>query len=315
MRKQLTWLAAASLAVGGVGILNTFAQDVGQRPAGQEQPLVQGRQLQLPPGIQKTDADDADNIRSALGNVVDDALTKDGFDKFVGRFVEADRDRIGDYYDQNKDKFASLAGRIAQIQIDWEQKYGQKFDVNHEVVFGEQYRGFELVQGEIVNPALLTVWPLPNKQPGMNQQPGIDRPGQPHEQQPQIAGDRKLEEGSNVAIVSIPESHGLSALTISMVQEGAIMNRWYLDVPNNLTGQRLHDVLLNNLTNFGEGRQHWPDDVNEAYRLVSHYVLMAAYDVPAPKLGEAGQQPGQPQPGQLPGVMQPGQPHEQPQQR
>lgn len=194
MRKQLNFLAAAALAIGGVTFISN-AQDVANKAdrAGDKVDRAADRtgdalnrgidktgdaaqrgvdnlnrndrtnvggHGQFPAGIQATKNDDSEDIRDVLGQVAEASLTKDGFDDIVERFVDADRNRIGPWVKDGSRNWSTLNGRIAQFQNDWKAKYGQDFDVKHAVVFGEGFKNFTIAQGEIVDPVLLSNWPV-----------------------------------------------------------------------------------------------------------------------------------------------------------
>jgi len=53
---------------------------------------------------------------------------------------------------------------------------------------------------------------------------------------------------------------------------------WKIDVPDSVDARKLYDNLLNHLTMVDDQQAQWPADENDAYRLVSHHVLMAIMD-------------------------------------
>lgn len=87
-----------------------------------------------------------------------------------------------------------------------------------------------------------------------------------------------LENGRNVAIASVAASHGLPGINVSLVHEP--VDDWRIDIPDNITGQQLHDNVKAALTSIGDNVASWPADANEAYRMVAHRLLLAAYNVP-----------------------------------
>ncbi len=93
--------------------------------------------------------------------------------------------------------------------------------------------------------------------------------------------DEKLNKGRNVAVVSINGVDGLPALNTSMIHE--LPDRWKIDVPDNVDGQMIKDNLQKHLFALGQDAAKWPADVNEAYRLVTHHVLMAVYNIDMPE--------------------------------
>ena len=277
MRIRLTLLAAASVAVGGLLLLTrpaAFADDL-KKVAAQPTSL-------LPPGIEKATKDDSKDIRHSLARVTDAALNKDNLQSLVSEFVDADRNRIGNFFKDNKDP--QLAGRIDQFLKDWNAKYNQKFALPYQVAF-ENFQGFTIAQGEIANPALLSNWPVDNPKATTGGQ-GKDakaegrldtqnRPGN-------RPGDRNLEKGRNVAVVYFPESHHAPELNVSMIHE--LPDHWRVDVPDNIDGQAIYKQLLNHLTRLDEMKDQCPADVNDAYRMVLHHVLMAIYNIDMPEM-------------------------------
>ena len=76
-------------------------------------------------------AADLNNIYKSLAETTEAALTKGSFDDMTERFVEADRNRIGNFKDQ---KFDDLDGRVDAIRKDWKAKYNADFDVDDNVL-------------------------------------------------------------------------------------------------------------------------------------------------------------------------------------
>jgi hypothetical protein len=93
-----------------------------------------------------------------------------------------------------------------------------------------------------------------------------------------FGGDTNRNPGRNIASVEVAASHGLPAFTVPMIHE--LPDSWKIDAPDSLSAQQFHDNLLNHLTKLDEHKDQWPADVNDAYRLVSHHVLMAILNVP-----------------------------------
>jgi hypothetical protein len=197
-----------------------------------------------------------------LGQVTNAALTKGGFNDVIERFNDADRNRLGSYvHDKNnKDKLDILDGRIAQFQKDWKAKYNENFKIHKDdVVFGNSM--FTVAQGEI----------------GKDAQLAGERVPAADSNKPATCGDRNLDKGRNIAYVTVAASHGLPELKVPLIHE--LPDMWKIDVPDSVTGQKLYDNLLKHLTMADEQKDQWPSDVNDAYRMVSHHVLMAILDV------------------------------------
>lgn len=197
-----------------------------------------------------------------LGQVTNASLTKGGFNDLIERFNDADRNRLGSWvHDKNnKEKLDVLDGRIAQFQKDWKAKYNQEFKIRKDdVVFGNPM--FTVAQGEI----------------GKDAQLAGERVPAADSSKPATGGDRNLDKGRNIAYVTVAASHNLPELKVPLIHE--LPDMWKIDVPDNITGQKLYDNLLKHLTMANEQKDQWPSDVNDAYRAISHHVLMAVLDV------------------------------------
>lgn len=211
-----------------------------------------GARLKAPNGTDA--APDAEGIRDVLAQVTEAALTKGGLSDMVERFVDADRNRIGPGADAN---FADLDGRIDQFRKDWKAKYNQDFDIkDEEAAFPNAT--FAIVQGEIGRNAATDTT-------------GADSPTSP------AADTNRNDAGRNIATIQVAASHGAPALTVPMIHEAP--DRWKIDVPDTLTAEKLKQNVLDHLT-AADNPAQWPADVNDAYAMVSHHVLMAVLDQP-----------------------------------
>ena len=212
-------------------------------------------------------------IHTTLTGVTEAGVTKGGFDDLVERLVDADRNRIGKWINDENNKAAldKLDGRIAQLQKDWKAKYGREFDIENEAqVFGGQ--AFQYAMGEIGDDARLAGKRVPAGQNVTAENVGkeVDRTGN-------TAADKNLEKGRNVGYVTVKESHGLPELKVPLVHE--LPNNWRIDIPDNVDGQKLYDNLLKHLTMANEQKAQWPEKAEEGYQLVAHHVLMGLMDV------------------------------------
>lgn len=222
---------------------------------------------------------DFGRVYTMLGQVSNAALTKGGLDDMMERFVDADRNRLGPWVKDNAHKadLDKLDGRIAQFNKDWKAKYGHDFKImKDDVVFGNP--NFTVALGEIGKDAELAGKKLP---------PAEDiRPGdlnKPKDAAGNTAADRNLEKGRNVAYVTVAKSHDMPELKVPLIHE--LPDNWKIDVPDNIDGQKLFDNVLKHLTMANEQKDKWPADENEAYRMVSHHILMAIIGV---EHGDAG---------------------------
>ena len=90
-----------------------------------------------------------------------------------------------------------------------------------------------------------------------------------------------------VAYVTVAASHAMPELKVPLIHE--LPDMWKIDVPDSVDGSKLYDNLLTHLTMANEHKDQWPADVNDAYRMVAHHVLMAVLDVNENAQGAANQ--------------------------
>jgi len=222
----------------------------------------------------RAQAPEAKHICGTLKDATEAAIKTDGFDNLVKRFVDADRDRIKKY-DLSKQDKDRLNDRIKSIQTAWKAKYNHDFDIDQpKLVFDDSFR---IVQGVVGEPQ-----PAAGHMPGdtTDNTPKID-PGLPDTtpgpQADKVAGgDVNREQGRKVAKVTFPASHGLPVLYVPLIRE--FPDSWKIDVPDQVDGQKLYTNLIDQLTMIDNMKDQWPTDVNDAYRAVSHHVLMAVMD-------------------------------------
>lgn len=271
MKKLAHWALAAAVSAGGFAFVSTARAD--DTTAGQK----------VDKAIDKTEQTahnakagwDHGRINTMLAQVTNASLTKGGFNDVVERFNDADRNRIGSFWKDknNKEKIEVLDGRIAQFQKDWKAKYGQDFHImKDDVVFGGTPT-FTVARGEIGTDAQLAGKQLPAGEKVTSSD--VKDAAKDHSGNTKL--DQNLEKGRNVAVVTVAESHGLPELKVPLIHE--LPDLWKIDVPDNVTGQKLYDNLLKQLTMADEQKDKWPADVNEGYRAVAHHVLMAVLDV------------------------------------
>jgi len=271
MKKLAHWALAAAVSAGGFAFApNVRADDT---TAGQKVDKAIDKTEQA---AHNTKANwDQGRINTMLAQVTNASLTKGGFNDVIERFNDADRNRIGSFWKDknNKEKLDVLDGRIAQFQKDWKAKYGQDFHImKDDVVFGGTPT-FTIARGEIGTDAQLAGKQLPAGDKVTSSD--VKDAAKDHSGNTKL--DQNLEKGRNVAVVTVAESHGLPELKVPLIHE--LPDLWKIDVPDNVTGQKLYDNLLKQLTMADEQKDKWPSDVNEAYRAVAHHVLMAVLDV------------------------------------
>jgi hypothetical protein len=192
-------------------------------------------------------APDVEAIRDTLASATEAALTEDGFNDFVERLVDADRNRVGKF---DAGDISALNGAAARVRTAWKNKFNSDFDLHEE---DDVYAPFSVVQGMITM----------QMDPNVKTMPANDR------------GDYNLEPGREVAVVSIPGRHGLHDTTVLMINEAF---GWKIDVPNTVSGRDLHGNLVQHLNTLADSVEKWPNNREAAIRFVTHHVLLGAID-------------------------------------
>lgn len=72
--------------------------------------------------------------------------------------------------------------------------------------------------------------------------------------------------------------------SLRLVKEGVVGNGWRLDAPDSLTAQNLAESLSQHIKMVDDQKASWPNDVNDAYKLVAQHVFEALNTVPQTNL-------------------------------
>lgn len=283
--KKTVWLAVAALAIGGMSYsasaadnaanngqqaqnsMNKAAQNV-QQAAENVGDAARNAADQKGAGNPTTakPAPDAKDIRSFIGDITSQAVTKSDMDKMVGNFVDADRNRINkDLSNQKQDDYGKkLDGRIAQIQKAWKAKYGHEFDLdNAQAAFSDQFMTIQ--QGRIGSDAQLASEVEANSKNAL-QNGNTNANGN-------SAGDENLEKGRSIAVVTVKANDNLPEVEVPLIHE--LPDNWKINTPDSMTGKKLRQNLLDQMTAIGKSADQWPTQGKDAYRVVAHRVLMA----------------------------------------
>ena len=283
MKRHLAIIAAATLTVGTY----SFAQDAAApAPAEQKQPNAIQRTEQKIEGAITGDrtaaqSPNAEEIHDVLAQVAQAAFTKEGLDDMAERFVDADRNRLGQNQDALKNT-KEIDGRVAELQKDWKAKYGQDFNIKDE---DKVYNTFASVtEGEETGDAARTASGVKVegdvKPDGsradvkVENNTGVDAPKANTDGN--TPADKNLNDpGRNVATVHIMESHGMPALDVPMIHEAG---GWKINIPDSVDSNKLAANVKTALTMCGEHKDKWPATADDAYRGVTHKVLLAIFD-------------------------------------
>jgi hypothetical protein len=232
----------------------------------------QAEQASLPAGVQpKKDAgkDDHDAILKPIATATEAALTKNGFDDVIERLVDQDRNRLGKE-GATKQKYDDLNAKAQALRDAFKNKYGRDFDVSRK----DALTHVATIAGDIQDPQqVASAWPVP----AVVAAPGEAVPAAEQQKGTTPADkDSNIEKGRDVAIATIPASRDLPAVHVSLIQEAG---GWKIDLPNNISGQQIHDNLLKRLTQVYDMQAQWPADPNAAELAITHRVMLGLYGV------------------------------------
>jgi hypothetical protein len=85
--------------------------------------------------------------------------------------------------------------------------------------------------------------------------------------------------------MTVPASHGLPAVSLSVIKEGS---DWKLNVPDTLTPQKLQQNLARELARCNDQKAQWPQDAQDAQKALAHHVLLAIMDQDSSRQTGAG---------------------------
>jgi hypothetical protein len=267
-------IAAASALVGFIGYLSIpNARGADERKDRQEQRQA-NLPLTLPQGFKQKDTSENKAIASELATVTDDALSENHFDNFLNNLVDEDRTRLKP---EKRRDMTDLNGKIKVIHQFWKDKYGHDFNIKKRDELGT---GVMVVMGEVADPARAVMnWPVDPRTGQAMQKSKEAIAASSHEAGKNFGGRVNLDKGRNVALVRDPESHGLPAVTASLIHE--MPAQWRFDIPNDRTGDQIYNDLLNQLNSIATHSAEWPSDEKDAYAMTTHHVLLALYGVDA----------------------------------
>jgi len=305
MRRIHLLVAACGLAIGGVAFAadppvsdrQTAPNAVGGvgTPAAPADTTVTRTEGRTDTNSANKAAPDADDIRKTVAVATDNAVSKNGFDNLVNRFVDADRDRLKKF--KPADNFDKLNGRADQFAKDWKAKYGQDFgfEMHRNDVLNDSFA--RISQGEIGEARTAGNKEIPSGEPKVTggtaddlKKSGVNQPDANSSKTG--GGQTNREPGRNIAsFVILPQmqagakigQEGAGArvaankeMAIPLIHE--LPDTWKIDLPDNVDGQKLYDNVLKHLTMVDDDRANWPADVNEAYRTVTRHMMMALFD-------------------------------------
>jgi len=298
-RKYVVLFAATSLAVGmsaGAYAQNQSADNANttaQQQSQQLQGTASDRANQAAGAVNAQQSPYADDIRRVLANVTEQAVkgdTKDVADYFTtnskdqfsshgkhaadtGPNATADTDQARKDAKAADDQLKQTSKEFADA---WKAKYGHSFNLdrkNEPLVYSGDT--FQILQGNLSNAAEQS---QPHAASGHVGPTGAEldtNRTSANDRSANGATAKAADVDKRMATVMVKESHGAPNVTLTMVNEGTFGNRWHIQPPPGLDYKTLSMNLNHHLQEVVNMKDQWPQDENEAYKLVSHHMLAA----------------------------------------
>ncbi|HEY1685576.1 MAG TPA: hypothetical protein VGG19_12490 [Tepidisphaeraceae bacterium] len=247
--KTTKYLLAATLAVSGMSLCTTVQADDTTSTQTQTTTNDQNNTAteQTNDRVTTTEQKDAGNTDNMAGvqdthsiNSVREQVREITNDALTKNDLEAIRNRltVDDQKrlgDLGKLDSDDLNMLVKDIDQKWKDKYNHKFDVNTKMALAEPF-----VRIDSINKA-------------------------------QVASSNGKTEDREVANVTLASDNKLPELNLTMVREHM---SWKLQLPASVDGPTLKNNLVAQLQALNNDSANWPADENEAYRCVTHRVMM-----------------------------------------
>lgn len=283
MKRSITFVAAAAFALSGLTFLPVQAADIGGAQAGQgtsnggvgdnqqgggqtpdqnnnasaannANPGANGDQNGVPSGPAVSDSQ-AKSIDKTLADTVESAVEKNGFSDLISYLNQADQQRLKD--DSKNANFDDLNAAAAQLQQDWNNKYGHDFKIDDS---HQTFASAQIYQGDIGSQARTageTMAPQANNSNGTPDNSQANRTD------------------ANLATAVINASNMRHRLVIRLSNEGTVMDSWKIDLPQQYSADQLKAALVQRLNGLHNNVDRWPTDEAQAQRVVSTQILAA----------------------------------------
>jgi hypothetical protein len=193
----------------------------------------------------------ASDIGSRIASIINNAVSRNGFDDMIGSLDKQTRDRIG--LERFKD-FDKLNSAVDVFRANFHNRYQQDFELKS-ILFKDT---IPVNRGPDKDHAAISL-----------------RSFDMHEMH---AGNSRTDEPDRDA--KTDDTH--KNMDLNFVIEGVVGNGWRLQTPATLSAQQLSETLYNELTHMANqlstlpnDKNRWPTDVNEAYLRVSQRLLRA----------------------------------------
>lgn len=244
-RKSTTYLMAATLAIGGLGYCATARADTSVT---QTQTNTPANDANTPANDQTTNTNynNTNNPNEGVKdthsvNSVREQIKEITDAALTKNDLEAIRNRltIDDQKrlgDIKSEDSDDLNNLVKDIDQKWKDRYGHKFDMDEKVALAEPF----VVINSINNAQV-------------------------------ASSSDNSDKTRETANVTIRASHDMPELNLTMLREHA---SWKLQLPSSVDGAMLKSNLMAQLQQIDTDSAKWPSDENEAYRIVTHRVMM-----------------------------------------
>jgi hypothetical protein len=212
----------------------------------------------------------AAHIDSVVASATDYALSPGHMDHLVSLLDQSSRNRIrsSSIFSENSGK--QLDAQIEQVSTLWKQKYGHAFSTRTESRdIGTSFASLQIgtvgknanLAAEVRSAAGNSAMPIQSKTN-------------------QTTASLRMRRDESIALADIKSADGLSDLRVPLACKNG--GSWRILAPSTLTAEKLRANLSAEFASLTATHAQWPASETEAYRLVTHRVLMALQDKAAP---------------------------------
>lgn len=182
------------------------------------------------------DTHSINSVREQIREIANAALTKNDLEAIRNRLTVADQKRLGSIRSEDSDELNAV---IKDIDQKWKDKYNHHFDVDAKVALADPF-----VRIDSINKAQVASSSDSNK--------------------------TSNEEVANVTVAN-DEQNKLPEVNLTFMREHM---SWKLQLPAAVDGATLKNNLLAQLQAINADSANWPADENQAYRCVTHRILL-----------------------------------------
>jgi hypothetical protein len=194
-------------------------------------------------------------VQRMLARAIGDITTRGDLDDFIGYLSKPTRDRIGTL---KGDEFKDLDAKIDQFNNDFKARYNASFSLwsSRDILDNIAVQ----LQGKTQGSALLSDHPFSG-------QSLFDKKDQDNA----ANGD-----ASRNATVAAGNAANSNRVTVTLLNEGSVMNEWRIDAAQIASADQLKQNLMSTFDQLSQNKASWPADRYQASREIAVRLLQGA---------------------------------------